>query len=41
MAGITEHEEQQITHADASGRPSVVFIHGLWLLLGIRIGVPC
>jgi non-heme chloroperoxidase len=32
MAGITEHEEQQITSANASGRPSVVFIHGLWLL---------
>ena len=32
MAGITEHEEQQITKANASARPAVVFVHGLWLL---------
>jgi non-heme chloroperoxidase len=32
MTGITEHEEQQITTANASGRPAVVFVHGLWLL---------
>jgi hypothetical protein len=29
---ITEHEEQQINTANASGRPAVVFVHGLWLL---------
>ena len=29
---ITEHEEQQISTANASGRPAVVFVHGLWLL---------
>jgi non-heme chloroperoxidase len=32
MAGITEHEQQQIGEANASGRPPVVFVHGLWLL---------
>src|SRR5580765_4766594 len=32
MATITEHEEQQIKRANASGRKPVVFIHGLWLL---------
>jgi non-heme chloroperoxidase len=32
MAQITEHEEQQIGKANASGRPAVVFVHGLWLL---------
>jgi len=31
-SGISEHEEQQIEHANASGRMPVVFIHGLWLL---------
>jgi non-heme chloroperoxidase len=31
MANITDHEEQQITKANASGRPAVVFVHGLWL----------
>jgi non-heme chloroperoxidase len=29
---ITEHEEQQVDKANASGRTPVVFIHGLWLL---------
>src|SRR2546423_9783246 len=28
----TEHEEQQIDQANASGKTPVVFIHGLWLL---------
>jgi len=32
MAGITEHEQQQIEKANASGRAAVVFVHGLWLL---------
>jgi pimeloyl-ACP methyl ester carboxylesterase len=30
--GITERESQQIELANRSGRPPVVFIHGLWLL---------
>ena len=29
---ITEHEEEQVDKANASGRPPVMFIHGLWLL---------
>src|SRR5438094_8901272 len=29
---IVEHEMQQVQKANASGRPPVVFIHGLWLL---------
>ena len=32
MAEITERETRQIALANASGRPAVVFIHGLWLL---------
>ena len=32
MADITDHEHQQIVDANASGRPPVVFVHGLWLL---------
>jgi non-heme chloroperoxidase len=32
MAGITEHEQRQIGEANGSGRPPVVFVHGLWLL---------
>ena len=32
MSVITEHELQQIEEANASGRPAVVFVHGLWLL---------
>src|SRR4051812_12327705 len=31
-APITERETRQIDAANASGRPPVVFIHGLWLL---------
>jgi pimeloyl-ACP methyl ester carboxylesterase len=29
---ITEHELRQCEQANASGRPPVVFVHGLWLL---------
>jgi len=29
---IMEHEAKQVNEANASGRPPVVFIHGLWLL---------
>jgi non-heme chloroperoxidase len=29
---ITEHEAAQVKAAEASGRPPVVFVHGLWLL---------
>jgi non-heme chloroperoxidase len=29
---ITEHEMQQVAHANATGKPPVVFVHGLWLL---------
>jgi non-heme chloroperoxidase len=32
MASITEREEREIREANASGRPPVVFVHGLWLL---------
>jgi non-heme chloroperoxidase len=32
MATITDHEAEQIAHANATGRTPVVFIHGLWLL---------
>src|SRR5437660_4184682 len=32
MATITEHEEQQVDQANATGFTPVVFIHGLWLL---------
>jgi pimeloyl-ACP methyl ester carboxylesterase len=32
LAGITEHESEQVERANASGRPPVVFVHGLWLL---------
>jgi non-heme chloroperoxidase len=32
MAGITEHETQQVDQANASGKTPVVFVHGLWLL---------
>jgi pimeloyl-ACP methyl ester carboxylesterase len=31
---ITARETEQIERANASGRPAVVFIHGLWLLPG-------
>jgi non-heme chloroperoxidase len=29
---ITEHEAQQVEHANATGKQPVVFVHGLWLL---------
>src|SRR5258708_29292653 len=32
MTVITEHEEKQISKANASGLAPVVFVHGLWLL---------
>jgi pimeloyl-ACP methyl ester carboxylesterase len=32
MAEITEHEIEQLSSANASGRVPVVFVHGLWLL---------
>jgi non-heme chloroperoxidase len=32
MNAFTEHEQQQIDEANATGKTPVVFIHGLWLL---------
>jgi len=32
MATINEHESAQIDRANASGKPPVIFVHGLWLL---------
>jgi non-heme chloroperoxidase len=32
MAAITDHEAEQVSQANASGRTPVVFVHGLWLL---------
>jgi pimeloyl-ACP methyl ester carboxylesterase len=32
MASVTEREARQVEQANASGKPPVVFIHGLWLL---------
>lgn len=32
MAALTPHEKNEIDRANASGRPPVVFVHGLWLL---------
>jgi non-heme chloroperoxidase len=32
MVAITEHEQEQISAANASGKRPVVFVHGLWLL---------
>jgi pimeloyl-ACP methyl ester carboxylesterase len=32
MAGLTAHEQQQVSEANATGRTPVAFIHGLWLL---------
>jgi non-heme chloroperoxidase len=32
MATITQREAEQVERANASGKPPVVFIHGLWLL---------
>jgi pimeloyl-ACP methyl ester carboxylesterase len=34
MPSITDHEASQIEQANSSGRPPVVFVHGLWLLPG-------
>jgi non-heme chloroperoxidase len=31
-AQITDHEAEQVQRANASGKPPVVFVHGLWLL---------
>jgi len=31
-ATISEHEAQQVERANATGKPPVVFVHGLWLL---------
>jgi non-heme chloroperoxidase len=31
-ATITEHEAEQVQKANATGKPPVVFVHGLWLL---------
>jgi pimeloyl-ACP methyl ester carboxylesterase len=31
-AQITEHEAEQVRRANESGKPPVVFVHGLWLL---------
>jgi non-heme chloroperoxidase len=31
-ATITEHEAEQVSRANATGRQPVVFVHGLWLL---------
>jgi non-heme chloroperoxidase len=32
MAEITDHEAEQVKSANRSGKPPVVFVHGLWLL---------
>ncbi len=32
MAEITDHEAEQVKNANRSGKPPVVFVHGLWLL---------
>jgi non-heme chloroperoxidase len=32
MATVTEHDQEQVERANASGRTPVVFVHGLWLL---------
>src|SRR5436309_5493234 len=32
MTTVTRQEQSQIDKANASGRPPVVFVHGLWLL---------
>lgn len=34
MATLTDHEQQQIERANASGAQPVIFVHGLWLLAG-------
>jgi non-heme chloroperoxidase len=32
MTVLTTHEQQEIDHANTSGKQPVVFVHGLWLL---------
>ena len=32
MTNLTNHEQQEIDRANASGLQPVVFVHGLWLL---------
>jgi pimeloyl-ACP methyl ester carboxylesterase len=32
MSQLTDHERAEVDSANASGRPVVVFVHGLWLL---------
>jgi non-heme chloroperoxidase len=32
MERITDHEQEEVRQANESGRPPVVFVHGLWLL---------
>src|SRR3954469_23565540 len=32
MADLPAHEQDQIDQANSSGKPPVVFVHGLWLL---------
>ena len=32
MGALTRREQQQVDQANASGKPPVVLIHGLWLL---------
>jgi pimeloyl-ACP methyl ester carboxylesterase len=32
MTTVTKHEQAQIDRANGSGKPPVVFVHGLWLL---------
>lgn len=34
MTPVTDYEQEQVDKANASGRPPVVFVHGLWLLPG-------
>ena len=32
MTAFTEREQRQIERANSSGKPPVMFVHGLWLL---------
>src|SRR3954451_16144839 len=32
MVGISEYDSEQINRVNASNRPAVMFVHGLWLL---------
>ena len=32
MAELTDYEAEQVKNANRSGKPPVVFVHGLWLL---------